>query len=126
MKKVLRWCLSIVVGGIVGVVAYFLIAVLITKVGNLIFSALHWLDPETASWAPFVTPSLVSLAAGVLSAQKVSGDHRPYCVAVIVVNLLPILLDLWLGELGLSLLLRRGLYIVPAWMFFMSPPDEDV
>lgn len=107
-------------------VAYFLIAILITKVGNLIFSALHWIDPETATWTPFVTPSILSLEAGAFLAWKVSGDHRPYCVAVIVVNLLPILLDLWLGELGLSLLLRRGLYIVPAWMFFMSPPDEDV
>lgn len=123
VKKGMLCALGVVLGGIAGVVTYFGVAIVLIWLGNLIFAPWHFFDPETSVWAPVVTPAIFSLGAGILVAHKVSGDHRPYCVAVVLVNLLPIFFALCLGELGLSLLFRRGLYIVPAWVLFMSPPD---
>lgn len=117
--------MGVVLGGIAGVVTYFGVAIVLRWLGNLIFAPWHFFDPETSVWAPVVTPAIFSLGAGILVAHKVSGNHRPYCVAVVLVNLLPIFFALLSNRLGLRLLIDRGLYIVPAIIACLSAPDSQ-
>lgn len=117
--------MSIVLAGVTGVVTYFGVAIVLRWIGSLVFAPWHFFDSETSAWAPVVTPAILSLGAGVIVAHKVSGDHRPYCIAVMLVNLLPIIFALLSNDLGLRLLIDRGLYIVPAALACRSAPDSQ-
>ena len=126
MKKVLKELLGVICGAVSGFLAYLIVYYLVYFIGKVPLLNLIVYYPAGSSWALAVLPSTTSVLIGGTVATVVAGRPKWYSILTIVVNVLPIAYALLTSQLGLGLLIGRGLFIIPAAVLLVSDADESV
>lgn len=120
VKKVLKELLGVICGAVSGFLAYLIVYYLVYFIGKVPLLNLIVYYPAGSSWALTVLPSTTSVLIGGTIAAAVAGRPKWYSILTIVVNVLPIVYALLTSQLGLGLLIRRGLFIIPAAALLVS------
>ena len=114
VKKVLKELLGVLCGAVSGFLAYLIVYYLVYFIGKIPLLNLIVYYPAGSSWALTVLPSTTSVLIGGTIATVVAGRPKWYSILTVVANVLPIAYALLTPQLGLRLLIRRGLFIIPA------------
>lgn len=124
MKKVFKEIAGVLCGALTGFLSYVVIYYLVYFIGLVPILRNIVYYPAGSSWALIVLPSTTSVLIGGTVAAAVAGRPKWYSALTIIVNVLPIAYALIASQLGLGLLIRRGLFIIPAAALLVSGADE--
>lgn len=125
MKQILKEMIALFAGAVSGFLSYVVTYYIIYFIGMVPLLREIVYFPSGSSWSLFMIPSVTSVLIGAFLAGQISGRMKWYCLAVIVVNLLPVVVALLGSKLGIGLLIRRVLFIVPAVALLIAERKES-
>ena len=126
MKQALKEVLALISGAVSGFLSYVVVYYVIYFIGMIPILREIVYFPSGSSWSLVMFPSVASVLIGGFLAGLIAGRVKWYCIAVIVVNLLPVVVALLGSALGIGLLIRRALFIVPAVALLIADQKESL